>query len=92
MSSLVFVGLLEHKSFAVDLNINSDSALGSSDLVREQEIAVDREALEVRVMDDIPEATHDIRWNHADAKERPCLLRQLVWDSLAFIIMLAILP
>lgn len=28
-----------------------------------------REALEVRVMDDIREAARDMRWNEADAKE-----------------------
>lgn len=51
--SLVFSGPVDH-SFAADLDTDSDSASGSFDLVEEQEMAFDREALEVQVVDEIP--------------------------------------
>lgn len=68
LSSLVFYGLIEHKSFSYDLGTNSDSTLGFSKLVREQAKVVDWEALVVRVGDDILEADHDVRMSKTNAQ------------------------
>lgn len=62
MASLVFSGLVKH-GFAAKLDIDYDYAIGSSNLVGEQAKDVGREALEVWVVEDIREATHDMRWS-----------------------------
>lgn len=62
MASLVSFGLVDH-GFIADSDTDPDYTSGSSDLVGEQAMDVDREALEVRVMDDIPEAAHDTGWS-----------------------------
>lgn len=68
LSSLIFSNLVKHSSPA-DLDVDFDSALGSSALVGEQAMTINREALEVWVGDDIPEATFDVRWSQVNAQE-----------------------
>lgn len=61
LTSLVFAGLIEHMSFAADLDTDYDSVLVSSVLVEELAMVVGRETLVVWVMDNIHEVSHDLR-------------------------------
>lgn len=91
LASLVFSYLVEH-SFSTDLDTDFDSMMGSFALVGEQTMVADREALEVRVVDDICEATPNMRWSRTNAREGLLLLRQLVYDSFPSSIVFAGFP